>query len=101
LQSPRSFNSLAEAVILSPLPVLLTVRFSRFDLTHAERRQIADTLNWVKRSPAALEKQLAEQQLDSSIAETTETLLNRWINSPQGIRMECKVISEDELPASY
>jgi hypothetical protein len=101
LQSPRSFNSLAEAVILSPLPVLLAVRFSRFDLTHAERRQIADTLNWVKRSPAALEKQLAEQQLDSSIAEATETLLNRWINSPQGIRMECKVISEDELPASY
>ena len=101
LQSARSFNSLAEAVILSPLPVFLTVRFNRFDLTPADRKQIADALNWVKRSRAALEKQLAEQQLDSSTVETTEALLNRWLNSPQGIRTECNVISEDELPASY
>jgi hypothetical protein len=101
LQSARAFNSLAEAVILSPTPILLNVRFNRFDLTPAARRQIADALSWVKRNPAALERQLAEQQMDCSIPEATEALFNRWLNSPQGVRVECEVISEDELPTSF
>ena len=93
-QLTRSFGSVAEVVANSPASVFLYVTLSRLHLAPAQQHQIADALTWVRRNPVALERQLAEQHLDSSAGRAVEAMLKRWVGSPQGVKLDCSVISE-------
>src|ERR1035437_598502 len=78
----RSFNSVAELVADSPVPVRLSVSMRRFDLTPEQLQRLTDALTWIRRSPAAFLKQLANHHLDSSASGIVEATLKRWIESP-------------------
>lgn len=91
----RSFSSVADVVANSPARIHLSVRLRRFDLTSTQQQQVADALTWVRRHPSALQRQLADQHLDSSAAGVVETMLKRWVESPQGVKLDCRAIAEE------
>jgi hypothetical protein len=95
----RAFNSVAELVANSPAPIHLSVRLSRFDLTSTQQQQVTDALTWVRRHPTALHRQLADQHLDSSAAGVVETMLKRWVESPQGVKLDCRAVAEENALA--
>lgn len=90
----RSFSSVADVVANSPARIHLSVRLRRFDLTSTQQQQVVDALTWVRRHPSALQHQLADQHLDSSAAGVVETMLKRWVESPQGVKLDCRAITE-------
>lgn len=96
----RSFASVADVVANSPARIHLSVRLSRFDLTAAQQQQVTDALNWVRRHPSTLQRQLADQHLDSSAVGVVESMLKRWVESPQGVKLHCGAIVEESAPAS-
>lgn len=91
----RSFSSVADVVANSPARIHLSVRLRRFDLTSTQQQQVADALTWVRRHPSALQHQLAKQHLDASAAGVVETMLKRWVESPQGVKLDCRAIAEE------
>ena len=97
--SARSFSSVAEVVAHSPAAIFLSVTLSRFDVTPAQQTHVADALSWLRRNPTALDRQLADQHLDSSAGRAVEAMLKRWVGSPQGVKLDCRVISESKAPA--
>jgi hypothetical protein len=98
-QSARSFSSVAEVVAHSPAAIFLSVTLSRFDITPAQQTQVADALSWLRRNPSALDRQLADQHLDASASRAVEAMLKRWVGSSQGVKFDCRVISESKTAA--
>ena len=96
----RSFNSVAELVADSPVPVRLSVSMRRFDLTPEQLQRLTDALTWIRRSPVAFLKQLANHHLDSSASGIVEATLKRWIESPQGVKLNCRAVSDSKVTES-
>ncbi len=91
----RSFNSVAEAVALSPAPLLIHIRLRSFEIPPAQQKQIATALAWARRNTTALERQLIDQSLDATAVRSVETTLRRWAATHQGVEIKCKIFSND------
>lgn len=97
---PKSFQSLAEAVILSTDPVAVKMRFHSVTLTNEDLTQIAGLLDWIHRNPGSLKTIMGPAYYTPAAAGHFESVLETWSKSPSGIKVTCSLVSETTPPSS-
>ena len=92
-----SFHSLAEAVVLSPAPVLLVVSLCGFALDEKARAAVADTLKWVRANPALARSQLAVHGFEPDLGERLQEQMQDWLRNPTGGMVKCRIFSQERV----